>query len=207
MGEPSYLCRVLFARAPVLGLRDAPPLLRFPVRPWWPRRCAHPPRGTAEEVCPARLGHHSIDRQADAAHGRVCRGPGRHSHYCRETQLGRPALAATTTVCSLRTMTPTPLTLTTAIQMLLLMAATSFEHRGSSCLLTLTRSISPPVDQFPQRVCSCPLCIINRLCFFVSVVHGQEYKLYTMLNNSSIQNTNVLSPNWRTRRSSSPIRL
>ena len=43
-------------------------------------------------------------------------------------------------------MTPTPLTLTTAIQMLLLMAATSFEHRGPSCLLTLARSTTkhPP---------------------------------------------------------------
>ena len=47
--------------------------------------------------------------------------------------------------------------------MLLLMAATSFEHRGASCLLTLTRSTSPPLDQFPLRVCSRPLCIINRL--------------------------------------------
>jgi len=49
------------------------------------------------------------------------------------------------------------------MQMLLLTAATSFEHRGAQCLLTLTRSISPPLDQFPVRVCSCPLCIINRL--------------------------------------------
>ena len=62
-----------------------------------------------------------------------------------------------------RTMTPTPLTLTTAIQMLLLTAATSFEHRGPQCLLTLTRPTSPPLDQFPLRVCSCPICIINRL--------------------------------------------
>jgi len=34
----------------------------------------------------------------------------------------------------------------------------------SHCLLTLSRSTSPPQDQFPVRVCSCPLCIINRLC-------------------------------------------
>ena len=40
---------------------------------------------------------------------------------------------------------------------------TSFEHRGPSCLLTLTCSTSPPLDQFPLRVCSCPLCTINRL--------------------------------------------
>ena len=44
------------------------------------------------------------------------------------------------------------------------MAATSFEHRGPQCLLTLGRSTSPSLDQFPVRVCSCPLCIINRLC-------------------------------------------
>jgi len=60
------------------------------------------------------------------------------------------------------------LTLTTAMQMLPLTAATSFEHRGAPCLLTLTRSTSPPppppappppppLDQFPVRVCSCPL--------------------------------------------------
>jgi len=57
----------------------------------------------------------------------------------------------------------TPPTLTTAMQMLPLTAATSFEHRGPQCLLTLTRSTTPPLDQFPVRVCSCPLCIINRL--------------------------------------------
>jgi len=57
----------------------------------------------------------------------------------------------------------TLLTLTTAMQMLPLAAATSFEHRGPQCLQTLTRSTSPPLDQFPLRVCSCPLCIINRL--------------------------------------------
>jgi len=38
------------------------------------------------------------------------------------------------------------------------MAATSFEHRGPQCLLTLGRSTSPPLDQFPVRVCSYPLC-------------------------------------------------
>jgi len=53
--------------------------------------------------------------------------------------------------------------LTTAMQMLPLTAAASFEHRGPQCLLTLTRSTSPPLDQFPVRVCSCLLCIINRL--------------------------------------------
>ena len=73
--------------------------------------------------------------------------------------------STTTTACSLKTTTPTPtLTLTTtAMQMLPLMAATSFEHRGPQCLLTLGRSTSPPLDQFPVRVCSYPLCIINRL--------------------------------------------
>jgi len=64
----------------------------------------------------------------------------------------------------LKTTTPTPtLTLTTtAMQMLPLMAATSFKHKGAQCLLTLGRSTSPPLDQFPVPVCSCPLCIINR---------------------------------------------
>jgi len=36
------------------------------------------------------------------------------------------------------------LTLMTAMLMLPLTAATSFEHRGPQCLLTLTRSTSPP---------------------------------------------------------------
>ena len=62
--------------------------------------------------------------------------------------------ATATTACSLRTMTPT-LTLTTAMQMLPRMAATSFEHRGPQCLLTLGRSSSPPLDQFSLCVCSC----------------------------------------------------
>jgi len=61
-----------------------------------------------------------------------------------------------------------PLTLTTAIQILLLTAATSFEYSGPQCLLTLTRSTSPPLDQFPLRVCSCPLCTMNRPCICVS---------------------------------------
>jgi len=47
--------------------------------------------------------------------------------------------------------------------MLPLMAATSFEHRGPQCLLTLGRSTSPPLDQLHVLMCSCPLCIINRL--------------------------------------------
>jgi len=33
----------------------------------------------------------------------------------------------------------------------------SFEHRGPQCLLTHTRSTSSSIDQFPLRVCSCPL--------------------------------------------------
>jgi len=41
---------------------------------------------------------------------------------------------------------------------------TCFEHRGPQCLLILTRSTGPSLDQFPVRVCACPLCIINRLC-------------------------------------------
>ena len=50
------------------------------------------------------------------------------------------------------------------MNMLPLMAATSFEHRGPQCLLTLTRSTSPPpLDQFSVRVCSCPLRYLNRL--------------------------------------------
>jgi len=36
-------------------------------------------------------------------------------------------------------------------------------HQFIQCLLTLGRSTSPPLDQFPVRVCSCPLCIMNRL--------------------------------------------
>jgi len=82
------------------------------------------------------------------------------------TRPASPTPSTTTTACSLKTTTPTPtLTLTTtAMQMLPLMAATSFEHRGLQCLLTLGRSTSPPLDQFPLRVCSCPLCIMNRLC-------------------------------------------
>ena len=44
-----------------------------------------------------------------------------------------------------------------------LTAAASFEHRGPQCLLIRARSTSPPLDQFPLRVCSCPLCIINHL--------------------------------------------
>ena len=75
----------------------------------------------------------------------------------------RPTPSTTTTACSLKTTTPTLTLTTTAMQMLLLMAATSFEHREPQCLLTLGRSTSPPLDQFPVRVCSCPLCIINRL--------------------------------------------
>ena len=66
--------------------------------------------------------------------------------------------------CSLKTTTPTLTLTTTAMQTLPLIVATSFEHRGPQCLLlTLGRSTSPPLDQFPVRVCSCPLCIINRL--------------------------------------------
>jgi len=33
----------------------------------------------------------------------------------------------------------------------------------------LARSTSPSLDQFPLRVCACPLCIINRLCMCVCV--------------------------------------
>jgi len=40
----------------------------------------------------------------------------------------------------------------------LLTAVTSFEHRGPQSLLTLTRSTSPPLDQFPSaRVLVSPL--------------------------------------------------
>jgi len=62
-----------------------------------------------------------------------------------------PIPSGTTTACSLRTMTPT-LTLTTVMQMLPLTAATSFEHRGPQCLLTLTRSTTPPPRLVP---CAC----------------------------------------------------
>jgi len=88
--------------------------------------------------------------------------------YCRyeSTRPASPTPSTTTTACSLKTTTPpTTLTLTTtAMRMLPLMASTIFEHRGAQCLLTLGRSTSPPLDQFPMRVYSCPLCIINRLC-------------------------------------------
>jgi len=75
----------------------------------------------------------------------------------RGTQLGRPALPPRRP-SALRTMTPTPLTLTTVIQMLLLTAATSFEHSGPQCLLTLTRSTSPTTRSVPSaRVLVSPL--------------------------------------------------
>jgi len=35
--------------------------------------------------------------------------------------------------------------------------------------LRLPESLS---DQFPVRVCACPLCMINRLCMFISVFDG-----------------------------------
>ena len=78
-----------------------------------------------------------------------------------------PTTSTTTTACSLKTTTPTLTPTTTAMQMLPLTAATSFEHRGPQCLLTLGRWTSPPLDQFPVRVCSCPLCIVNRLCIYL----------------------------------------
>ena len=43
------------------------------------------------------------------------------------------------------------------MQMLPLTAATNFKHRGPQCFLTLTRSTNPTLDQFPLRLCSCPL--------------------------------------------------
>ena len=55
------------------------------------------------------------------------------------------------------TLTPTLTLTTTAMQMLPLMAATSFEHRGPQCLVTLGRSTSPPLD-------------ISSLCAFVPFV-------------------------------------
>ena len=57
--------------------------------------------------------------------------------------------------CLLRTMTPT-LTITTAMVILPLTAATSFAHRGSQCLLTRTRSTSPPPRSVP---CACALVL------------------------------------------------
>jgi len=72
------------------------------------------------------------------------------------TRPASPTPSTTTTACSLKT-TPTLTLTTTAMQMLPLIAATSFEHRGPQCLLILGRSTSPPLDQFPVRVCSCPL--------------------------------------------------
>ena len=99
-----------------------------------------------------------------------------------------------TTACSLITTTPTPtLTLTTtAMQMLPLMAATSFEHRGPQCLLTLIgRSTSPHLHLFPVHVCSCPPCTINRMWILeyvrVSViyrVHQTEYVIHILVATS-----------------------
>jgi len=57
------------------------------------------------------------------------------------------------------------------MQMLPPTAATSFEHRGPQCLPTLTRSTSPPLDQFHVRVCSCPLCCMKRLCVTLVLFH------------------------------------
>jgi len=54
-------------------------------------------------------------------------------------------------------------------------ATTSFEHRGSQCLLTLTRSTSPPpLDQFPVRVCSFPLWSSNRL--WMTGLNGKSFQ-------------------------------
>jgi len=36
-------------------------------------------------------------------------------------------------------------------------------HTDNFLGVKFTRSTSPPLDQFPLRVCMCPLCIINRL--------------------------------------------
>jgi len=59
------------------------------------------------------------------------------------TRPASPTPSTTTTVSSLRTMT-SPLTLTTAMQMLPLTAEMSFEHRRPQCLLIPTHSTSPP---------------------------------------------------------------
>jgi len=98
----------------------------------------------------------------------------------------------TTTPCSLKRTTPTLTLTTTAMQMLPRVAATRFEHRGPQCLLTLGRSTSPRLDQFPVRVCSCPLGILNRLwtrtphfktCVFLvwRCTSGQRDKQYVLL--------------------------
>jgi len=71
------------------------------------------------------------------------------------TRLAGPTpSAASTSPTSLRTMTP-PLTLTStaAMQMLPLTAATSFEHRGPQCLLTLIRSTCPPPPRSVPSAC------------------------------------------------------
>ena len=59
-------------------------------------------------------------------------------------------------------MTPL-LTLTTAMQMLPLTAAASLEHRGPQCLLTLTRSTSPP------RSVPCACVLVSPLYYKPSV--------------------------------------
>jgi len=49
---------------------------------------------------------------------------------------------------------------------------------GCCSVCILTRSTSPPLDQFPLRVCMCPLCIINCLCMpFVKPFIPQTYTI------------------------------
>ena len=82
---------------------------------------------------------------------------------CRAGVDSGPIPSTTTTVCSLRMMTP-PLTLTTAMQIAAAYGGASFEHRGPQCLLIVTRStIAPPLEISSLCVCACPLCIINRV--------------------------------------------
>jgi len=63
-----------------------------------------------------------------------------------------PARPVRDRVKPFKTMTP-PLTLTTAMQMLPLLAATSVEHRRPQCLLTLARSL-----EIPPRISSFFVC-------------------------------------------------
>ena len=54
-------------------------------------------------------------------------------------------------------MTPS-LTLTTALQMMPLLAVTSVKHRGQECFPTLARSLKPPIGSVP------PACVL--VCSF-----------------------------------------
>jgi len=50
------------------------------------------------------------------------------------------------------------------MQMLPLLAAMSVEHRGPKCLLTLARSLKPPLGSVPSACVLVSPLYMNRLC-------------------------------------------